>query len=974
MCFKGNFLGWVLALMSLACVQVAQAADDYSNYLRPFLADHCFKCHGDKKSKGKVNFEVLESRGQFLGKPDLIREMIEVIDANDMPPEEEPQLSESERRDLLKSLKASLVEATSESGPVKPGIRRLNRFQYNNVVRDLFQIDRDIFHLQEKLMIRHDDYLKKQSEIMPESVEASSSARIGETGGFRDVNPFPKDLRAAHGFDNQANQLSLSPLLLDSFLKLSVSILESPDFDAESVGIWNSFFEAPDWVSDSGDNPFDLILMEREIADRLSHFLDSAFRRPTDRATLNRYVDYTLGKIRQGMPFTQSMKKVASAILSSPKFLFRYSESEDGMGYSLVSDMAFFLWGSGPDEELMSLARGNRILNPDVLSETVDVMLKDPRIERFLDSFPSQWMQLENVLAVTPDPDNHRLFSLDKKNPASFQMLVEPLLLFDAVFIENRPVHEFIAPQFSYRSPFLNDWYQSRLKPEPIDEHAVRTANSAREKNLQSIQAEIREVESRIAMLRDHHKDPIAHGLIDVDLSPGQTQWEKSQLKLISENVVISPWHMIGPFKGENFNDAHEKAFIKESGVIDLESQNGDKKWELRESWVDGRVHTLEGSDSATYLHRTIYSVAGRSLELSLGSDDSYKLWLNGKLLSNRKISRGVAPDQDTLSVDLKPGDNSLLMKVVNAGGGYGFYFKADSIPLPAPIVKALKSSPEARSELDQQTIRAFYLTIAPELSNTRNKLDKKIADHNQLLNDWKNKYNAAPKPEPIEKHRLAARQLFEQQLVNKMKDRQYFRVPVKDPRYGGVITNAAILSMTSGPKRTHPIARGAWIIEVIFNDPPPPPPNDVPPLNEDASDENLTIREKFAVHRENPDCAGCHSRLDPLGFALENFDVVGRWRDKYENGRSVDAAGTLMKKYNFGGIVEFKNSLLHERRRFARAFTAHLLRFAMSRELTPRDSIIVEAIVNKTEADDFRIKSLIREVILSESFSGVSQ
>jgi hypothetical protein len=193
--------------------------------------------------------------------------------------------------------------------------------------------------------------------------------------------------------------------------------------------------------------------------------------------------------------------------------------------------------------------------------------------------------------------------------------------------------------------------------------------------------------------------------------------------------------------------------------------------------------------------------------------------------------------------------------------------------------------------------------------------------------------------------------------------------VPTEDPRYGGVITSAAMLSMNNGTKRTHPISRGAWIIEVIFNDPPPPPPNDVPPLNEDDGPKNLTIREKFAKHRENPDCAGCHSRLDPLGFALENFDITGRWRDKYDNGREVDASGTLLRKHEFNDIVKFKDSLVKEDKRFAKAFTAHLLRYALARELLPQDTLTVESIVNDAKKEGYRLKSLIHKVILSEAF-----
>lgn len=160
-------------------------------------------------------------------------------------------------------------------------------------------------------------------------------------------------------------------------------------------------------------------------------------------------------------------------------------------------------------------------------------------------------------------------------------------------------------------------------------------------------------------------------------------------------------------------------------------------------------------------------------------------------------------------------------------------------------------------------------------------------------------------------------------------------------------------------------------MIEVIFNDPPPPPPNDVPPLNEDAADERLTIREKFAAHRENPDCAGCHSRLDPLGFALENFDITGRWRDTYENGRDVDVAGTLMRKYDFANIVEFKQHIAREDRRFAEAFVGHLLRYALTRELQPKDLLAVEEIAQSEEVEGYRLRQLIQNVVLSDAFTG---
>jgi hypothetical protein len=251
---------------------------------------------------------------------------------------------------------------------------------------------------------------------------------------------------------------------------------------------------------------------------------------------------------------------------------------------------------------------------------------------------------------------------------------------------------------------------------------------------------------------------------------------------------------------------------------------------------------------------------------------------------------------------------------------------------------------------------------LTPEQTTRRESLNKTLEQSEVALKQ-------VPQPRDLQKVRQEAQRRFDDEMRKKMRSHTFTRVSASDPRYGGVITSAAMLSMTSGPKRTHPIARGAWIIEVIFNDPPPPPPNDVPPLNEEQTSENLTIREKFAKHRENPDCAGCHSRLDPLGFALENFDITGRWRDMYENGREVDSSGTLLRKHRFKGIVDFKESLVKENRRFARAFTGHLLRFAMARELSPFDSLTIDTIVDKTEKDNFKLRTLIKEVVQSESF-----
>jgi hypothetical protein len=196
--------------------------------------------------------------------------------------------------------------------------------------------------------------------------------------------------------------------------------------------------------------------------------------------------------------------------------------------------------------------------------------------------------------------------------------------------------------------------------------------------------------------------------------------------------------------------------------------------------------------------------------------------------------------------------------------------------------------------------------------------------------------------------------------------------VPVTSKREGGIITSAAVLTMTSNAKRTQPITRGAWLVGVIFNDPPPPPPADVPALDEEghhADTRNLTLRQKLALHQERADCAACHAKIDPYGFALENYDAVGRWRDSYEQGQSIDCSGKLFNKRSFTNIEEFKDGLLAEKDRFARAFAGHLLAYALGRQVTPADHPALDRIVSASAADGYRLRTMMRQITLSEPF-----
>jgi hypothetical protein len=683
------------------------------------------------------------------------------------------------------------------------------------------------------------------------------------------------------------------------------------------------------------------------------------------------------------------MKKVASAALSSPLFLFRYAADNDKESeFALASKLSFFLWASGPDAELLRLAESGELSKPENLAKTMERMLADPKIERFLDTFPGQWMQLENVLAATPDPKKSRFFTIDKNYPASLQMVLEPLLLFDAVFVEDRPIMELISPSFAYQSDFLQDWYTSDLKPPSIEPTEILEKNRANEEKSKALEATIKSTEEELQNLLEPVRNKI---LADRKQAAG----EKKPVDL----KPYAAWEFDGDLKSSVGNyplTAHGKVTFKD-GMVVL-----NRAYLLSKAFpIDLRAKSLEVWFKPHDVNQRGGGVMGIQgpgdfFDTIVLGERKHRHWISGSNGHSRTLDfPGSKPEEKSgemlhlVMVYKEDGTTTLYRN----GTPYGKPYRKGKATFPrnkTSVIFGLRHLPAGGNKYLSVSIdkaRLYNRALVPgevQASNSGQNLyvsDRDLTaaldgaqkkSKTDLLKKIKTAENAIKKiPKALNpgKYKQEVQKRFDNQMRAKVRARSFQRVAAEDPRYGGIITNAAMLSMTAGPKRTHPIARGAWIIEVILNDPPPPPPNDVPPLKEDGNAKNLTIREQFAKHRENPDCAGCHAKIDPLGFALENFDLTGRWRDKYENGRDVDPSGKLLRKYPFDGIVRFKESLSKENRRFAKAFTGHLLRFALSRELSPTDVLTIEAIVDKTEKDNFKLKSLIREVILSDRF-----
>ncbi len=196
-------------------------------------------------------------------------------------------------------------------------------------------------------------------------------------------------------------------------------------------------------------------------------------------------------------------------------------------------------------------------------------------------------------------------------------------------------------------------------------------------------------------------------------------------------------------------------------------------------------------------------------------------------------------------------------------------------------------------------------------------------------------------------------------------------RVKLKDRNRGGVLGMPGILATTSFPNRTSPVKRGVWVLEQVPGEVVPPAPPNIPDLEKQDQKKvaNLTLRERTELHRTAASCANCHKILDPIGFGLENFDAIGRWRDEDDTGGAIDATGELPGGKRFSRPTELKAILSGRKEDIARNLTEKLLAYALCRPLEGYDQIVVDRLMESISADGYRMHTLISEVVSSYPF-----
>lgn len=250
--------------------------------------------------------------------------------------------------------------------------------------------------------------------------------------------------------------------------------------------------------------------------------------------------------------------------------------------------------------------------------------------------------------------------------------------------------------------------------------------------------------------------------------------------------------------------------------------------------------------------------------------------------------------------------------------------------------------TPELRAAMYEETVDFFHHV----LTERRNFLDLLDSDYAFLNESLSRHYG-----------------------VGEVQGDDLVKVAIADRRRGGVLGMGSVLMATSFPHRTSPVVRGKWVVEQILGDRVPPPPPDVPEIEEaKEADDELDLREVLTLHASNEACAGCHVKMDPIGFGMENFDAIGRWRDAYGE-RPIDAAGVLADGTAFEGPVGLKDVLLERKDEFARNLTVKMLGFALGRNIEFLDKPTVDHLTDHLIENEFETTEFITELVSSFPF-----
>ncbi len=883
--------------ISLYAASPLRGASAYEKDVLPVLQEYCYDCHADGVDKGNFLLDKHADFAALVGDKKLWDNVREHVTTHVMPPENKAQPTNEQRDAIVRWIEDDVfwVDATKPD-PGHVTLRRLNRAEYNNTVRDIFRVD------------------------------------------TRPAQNFPPD-DTGYGFDNIGDVLSLSPLLMEKYMRAA-----------------------------------------RKIAE------DAVWVKAPDRADEERYADEFT--ISEGKGAAQSG---VLTLFSNGDITTKVSPKEDG-----VYQLSFMLGAKQAGPEKAKYA---------ILVDGTEVQQGEIKDEKSPTDPGGNW---ERIALEVPMKKGGRKVSVRFLNDYSDANASDPqqrdrnLLFHSMQFVE--PVR-FRTP---YQTKFLDWLFDGKRLPAPqmlllgtdfadasgatsfYDGMAGMAGNGTIKRNIDIYEAgdySIRLSVSANQAGNENAKVTVKVGGEDAGTFEITTKHDKQQWLYFRK--ALTPGKI--PVEISFINDYYEKPGV-------------DRNASVHKVLIEGpysKSIPVTGKSAPPWIAKIGQRVMRRPMDQSdldkltklaemaraegASSVETIAVICEALLCSPKFLFRGGADPTGA------PANGSVLVDEYSLASRLSYFLWSSC---PDDELMKLAQEGKLRENLPAQVKRmigdwkayAMADNFAGQWLRLRD-IDL-VAPNRRLYPEFQGGISGEMKKESqlyfdhIFRNNLSALEFLDSDYtflneklakfydIKDVKGKEFRKVSLAGTPRGGILTHGSILTITSHPNRTSPVNRGKFLLENIIGTPPPPAPQDVPAFKEDRGAKVTgTLRQRFEAHRANPSCASCHAFLDPMGFAFENFDAIGRFRNK-DNGQPIDATGKLLTGQTFDNAQQLRKLLVDVKKDdFIRCLVENMLIYSLGRGLDYPDKLFVKEITKQAAADGYKFQDIVLAVINSVPF-----
>ena len=826
----------------------SRASADFRKDIQPLLKEYCYDCHGDGANKGGVAFDEFKSDQALLENHDLWWNVLKYTRAGIMPPDKKPRPTSEQQARLANWIKYGVFRIDPKNpDPGRVTVRRLNRNEYRNTIRDLMGID---FHA--------------EAEFPPD-----------DTG---------------YGFDNIGDVLTLSPMLLEKYLGAARAIVN------EAVPTVSRVI------------PEQIIAGSRFRTNSIGAMLGGGRNRPDTFISLPYDEPAKLSssfRAKQAGKYEVIVEVVARGAFNfdpgTCNMTFKADDKEllkqefawqDGKNYRLKSEQE---WTPGDHALTFELQPGKPTERE---ANRIQLRLISVTVRGPMD--PQYWAK---------PPNYERFFTRDvPEKPDARRQYAREVLNNFAKKAYRRPVEAAVVDRLVNLSESIYS------QPGKTFEFGIAQAMAAMLASPRFL-FRMEEIES----------SPAAKG---------------ASIASVDEYSLASrlSYFLWSTMPDDELFGLAERGELRKNLPAQVKRMLADARSEaLVENFTGQWLQTRDVDGIIINAREVLARDAGTEKEMR-EQQAAFQAALAARPQGARGGLTNLLGGTNGMAGSTNLSGTNLFARGNRGFNGFRNRFTQPRIQLDNDIRAAMKKE----TQMAFSTVMREDRSISELIESDYTFLNQKLAAYYGLTN-----------------------------LNVTGTEMRRVTLPPDSPR-GGILTDGSVLVVTSNPDRTSPVKRGLFILSNVLGTPAPPPPGNVPALEvaeKDIKDHEPTLRESLALHREKPLCASCHSRMDPLGLAFENFNALGSWRDS-ERKQPIEAGGKLITGESFKNVHELKHLLVTQRRGdFYRCLTEKLLTYALGRGLEYYDSETVDRILQQLEQNDGRLQTLLTSIIDSAPF-----